>query len=190
MKRIFRVNRAGSTAIFFCFIYRLAIFATLMVAAGPVALEAQSTIVNIVHAGGSDVQDPDLPGSGPGFDKNYSLVAFKFADGTARGKLIDRYSGGGGLGLKGDIDCVHVAGNTAWLSGVITQGQFLDANGNPVDITGYYVRTRVQDNGDNTDPANPDRVAFTQFRSSAPFPCANMFGSTFWDMPGGQVTIR
>ena len=150
----------------------------------------QSPIVNFVHAGGPDIADPDFPGTGPGFDKNYSLVAFKFADGTATGKLVDRYSGGGGLGLKGDINCLHVVGDTAWLSGVITQGAFLDANGERIDITGWYVRTRVQDNGDNTDPANPDRVAFTQFRSSAPFVCSNMFQSAFWDMPAGQVTIR
>lgn len=155
-----------------------------------VFVQAQSPIVNVVYAGGPDIEDPDLPGSGPGFDKNYSLVAFKFADGTASGKLIDRYSGGGGLGLKADINCVHVVGSTAWLSGVITQGAVLDDGGNPVSIVGYYVRTRVQDNGINNDPSNPDKVAFTQFRSSAPFVCSGMFMSTFWDMPGGQVMIR
>lgn len=190
MKSIFLTTQTVCTAILSNFVYTFAIVAMLAFATAPVAVQAQSPIVNFVHAGGSDIQDPDLPGSGPGFDKNYSLVALKFADGTASGKLIDRYAGGGGLGLKADIDCVHVVGNIAWLSGVITQGQYLDADGNPVDISGYYVRTRVQDNGNNTDPANPDRVAFTQFRSSAPFACANMFSSTFWDMPGGQVTIR
>lgn len=180
----------GLTAIYASLLFSLAMVACLVMSAGSIAVQGQSPIVNVIHAGGSDIEDPDLPGSGPGFDKNYSLVAVKFADGTASGKLIDRYAGGGGLGLKADIDCVHVVGNTAWLSGIITQGQTLDADGNPVDITGYYVRTRVQDNGNNNDPANPDRVAFTQFRSSAPFPCANMFSSTFWDMPGGQVTVR
>ena len=190
MKSTFRTAPAASTAILARFIIALAILTTFATAAGSLAAQSQSAIVNVVHAGGSDIEDPDIPGSGPGFDKNYSLIAFKFADGTATGKLMDRYSGGGGLGLKGNIDCVHVVGNTAWLSGIITQGQTLDAEGNPVDITGYYVRTRVQDNGDNTDPTNPDRVAFTQFRSSAPFPCANMFGSAFWDMPGGQVVVR
>ena len=150
---------------------------------------AQSQIVNFVHAGGSDIEDPRIPGTGPGFDKNYSLLAFKFADGTASGKLVDRYAGGR-LGLKADIDCVHVVGNMAWVSGVITQGRTLDADGNPVDITGYYVRTRVQDNGDNSDPANPDRVSFTQFRNTAPFVCSAMFMPTLWDMPGGQVTVR
>lgn len=155
-----------------------------------VSITAQSPIINSVHAGGSDIEDPNIPGSGPGFDKNYSLVAFKRADGTASGKLVDRFAGGGGLGLKANIDCVHVVGNTAWLSGVLTQGGFLDEDGNYVSIVGWYARTRVQDNGINNDPANPDRVAFTQFRSSAPFVCSNMFSSTFWDMPGGQVTVR
>jgi hypothetical protein len=168
---------------------------TIFVAAAILAFaaattNAQSPMINFVHAGGSDIEDPDLPGSGPGFDKNYSLIAIKYADGTARGRLVDRFAGGGGLGLKGDIDCVHVVGNTAWLSGVITQGATLDADGNPVSLVGYYVRTRVQDNGDNNDPANPDRVAFTQWRNTLPFPCANMFGSVFWDMPGGQVIVR
>ena len=151
---------------------------------------AQSPVLNHVHAGGSDLEDADIPGSGPGFDKNYSLVAFRYADGTAAGKLIDRYAGGGGLGLKADIDCVHVVGNTAWLSGIVTQGQVPDANGNPISIVGWYARTRVQDNGVNNDPDNPDRIAFTQVRNTAPFPCSNMFQSTFWDMPGGQVTVR
>lgn len=190
MKSAFQTHSAVSNPRFVCMGFTLAILITLATNGGAIGVQAQSPIVHIIHAGGSDIQDANIPGSGPGFDKNYSLVAFKFADGTASGKLVDRYSGGGGLGLKGDINCVHVLGNTAWLSGVITQGQTLDLNGNPVDITGYYVRTRVQDNGDNTDPDNPDRVAFTQFRNTAPFPCANMFGSAFWDMPGGQVTIR
>ena len=169
--------------------FTLSMLVSLVIAVG-ITGQAQSPIVNVIHAGGSDIQDPDFPGSGPGFDKNYSLIAFKYADGTASGKLIDRYSGGGGQGLRADINCVHVVGNIAWLSGVITQGAVLDNDGNPASVVGYYVRTRVQDNGDNNDPANPDKVAFTQFRSSAPFPCANMFMSTFWDMPGGQVTVR
>ena len=163
---------------------------TTLLAAGMATGWAQSPIVNFVRAGGSDIEDPDIPGSGPGFDKNYSLLAFKYADGTGSGKLVDRYSGGGGLGLKADIDCVHVIGNTAWVSGIVTQGQVTDLDGNPFDVSGFYVRTRVQDNGDNNDPANPDKVAFTQIRSSAPFTCANMFTSIFWDMPGGQVTVR
>ena len=166
------------------------LLAMMIAGMGTVTGNAQSAIVNFVHAGGPDIQDPDFPGTGPGFDKNYSLVAFKYADGTAAGNLIDRYAGGGGQGLKANIDCVHVVGNTAWLSGVITQGAILDSEGNPVSIVGYYVRTRVLDNGDNIDPANPDKVAFTQFRSSAPFVCSSMFTSTFWDMPGGQVTVR
>ena len=101
MKSTFRTAPAASTAILARFIIALAILTTFATAAGSLAAQSQSAIVNVVHAGGSDIEDPDIPGSGPGFDKNYSLIAFKFADGTATGKLMDRYSGGGGLGFFG-----------------------------------------------------------------------------------------
>lgn len=173
----------------------VSVLCTLVVGAGvalttTMPVRAQAQIVNFVSAGGSDINDPDLDGSGPGFDKNYSLVAFKFADGTARGLLIDRNAGGGGLGLRADIDCVHVVGNTAWISGIVTQGQFIDLDGNVISEVGWYVRTRVQDNGHNKGQGEPDRISFTQVRRSAPFVCSNMFQLAFWDMPGGQVTVR
>jgi hypothetical protein len=153
---------------------------------------AQSRIVNVVHAGGPDVQDTDWPGSGPGFDKDYSLIAFKYADGTASGQLNDRWADGvlpGTTALHADINCVHVVGNIAWVSGVITQGTYIDPDVT-IDLTGWYVRTRVQDNGRNNDPDDPDRIAISQVRSSAPFVCSNMFMSPFLDMPRGQVTVR
>src|SRR5687768_5391751 len=80
----------------------LFVWTALLAGASVATTLAQGPIVNSVHAGGHDVEDPDIPGSEPGFDKNYSLVAFKLVDGTARGKLVDRYAGGGGLGLKAD----------------------------------------------------------------------------------------
>ena len=164
--------------------------AAALLAAGPGQTTlAQSSIVNFVSVGGPDIADPDFPGSGPGFDKNFSLVAFKYEDGTAAGVLVDRWTGGPGLGLRAEIDCVHVVGNTAWVTGVVTQGNTLDANGNPVSLAGYYVRTRVQDNGDNTDPLNPDKIAFAITRASAPFVCSAMLGGLF-DMPAGQVIVR
>ena len=79
----------------------LVFVAGLAISSGSITVRGQSPIINIISAGGSDIEDPRLPGSGPGFDKNYSLIAIKFADGTASGRLIDRYAGGGGLGLKG-----------------------------------------------------------------------------------------
>lgn len=166
--------------------------ALILLPSGRALGQGQSPIVNFVSAGGPDIQDTDYPGSRPGYDKNYSLVAIRYADGTTSGELIDRWASGvlpKTTALRADIDCVHVVGNTAWVSGVVTQGTYIDADGT-IDLTGWYVRTRVQDNGANNDPTNPDKIAFSQVRSSAPFPCANMFQSTFWDMPGGQVVVR
>lgn len=155
------------------------------------ALNAQSRIVNFVSAGGPDVADPDLPfETGPGIDKNYSLQALKYADGTVTGTLIDRWGGGfpRATVLRADITCVHVVGNNAWVSGVVTQGLYIDEFGE-LDIAGWYVRTRVQDNGFNNDPANPDRIGISSLRFSAPFDCTLMQGGLF-DMPNGQVTVR
>jgi hypothetical protein len=163
--------------------------ATIVVVLFIGSASAQGPIVNFVHAGGPDLEDGDVPGSEPGFDKNFSLMAFRYADGSASGTLTDGYAGGGNLGLRAQIDCVHVVGNTAWVSGVVTRGRLLDADGNPVDIAGYYVRTAVQDNGNNSDPSNPDKIAFSAIRSTAPFVCTTMVGTLF-DMPHGQVTVR
>jgi hypothetical protein len=163
--------------------------AFLLAGPGGFSVQAQSPLVHFVSAGGPDIADPDFPGSGPGFDKNFSLVAFKYSDGTSAGVLVDRWSGGPGLGLRAQIDCVHVVGNTAWMTGVVTQGNTLDLYGNVVSLAGYYVRTRVQDNGDNTDPLNPDKIAFAITRASAPFVCTAMLGGLF-DMPAGQVIVR
>jgi hypothetical protein len=182
---VFRISFARLTGLLCSF----CVAAALTVGPGVSSSDAQSPIVNFVSAGGADIIDPRFPESEPGWDKNYSLVAFKYADGTASGRLTDRWSGGPGLGVQADIDCVHVVGSTAWLSGVVTKGQTLDEEGNPVDLAGYFVRTRVQDNGPNNDPNNPDRVSLSIVRNTAPFVCSAMLGGLF-DMPRGQVIVR
>jgi hypothetical protein len=161
--------------------------------ASTISVNGQSRIANFVSAGGPDVEDPDLPfDTGPGIDKNYSLTAFKYADGTANGILIDRWGRASGLpgstALRADIDCVHVVDNNAWVSGVVTQGLLIDEFGE-IDLAGWYVRTRVQDNGNNNDAGNPDRIGISVIRNTAPFDCTLMLGGSF-DMPNGQVTIR
>lgn len=163
----------------------------MLVAFGNAAANAQGQIVNFISAGGPDVYDPDLPGTEPGVDKNFSLSAFKFADGSGRGILIDRFASGllpGTTAVRADLDCVHVVGNTAWVSGVITQGLYIDEIGE-IDFTGWYVRTVVQDNGPNNDPATPDRVGISVIRQSPAFDCSLMRGGLF-DFPAGQVQVR
>ena len=159
---------------------------------GATSVKGQSRIVNLVSAGGPDVADPDLPfETGPGVDKNFSLVAIKYGDGTVRGELVDRWGSGllpGTTMLRANIDCLYVEGNTAWVSGVITQGLYIDETGS-VDFTGAYIRTLVQDNGTNNDPTNPDRIGFSVMRRTAPWICSEKRGALF-DMPAGQVNVR
>lgn len=68
--------------------------ALILLPSGRALGQGQSPIVNFVSAGGPDIQDTDYPGSRPGYDKNYSLVAVRYADGTASGELIDRWASG------------------------------------------------------------------------------------------------
>lgn len=168
------------------------IFCALAITSGTTPVHSQSRILNIVSAGGPDVADPDLPfETGPGVDKNYSLLAIKYADGTVNGELVDRFGSGllpGTTMLRANIDCLYVEGNTAWVSGVVTQGLYIDDTGS-VDFTGYYVRAVVQDNGPNNDPANPDKIGFSIIRQTAPWVCSEKRGLLF-DMPAGQVNVR
>ena len=95
-------------------------------------------ILRQVHAGGAD-----SCGENPGCDKNYSLSAIVFADGSVNGNLIDRLSGGNGAGFRATIDCVSILDNSpffgapiAWVSGTVTQGR----SSSGVDLCGRHRR--------------------------------------------------
>jgi len=141
---------------------------------------ASGPITHFVSAGGPDIL-------GPGGDKGYSLTA-KEKDGVVTGHITDRYaaanSGANGDGLEADVDCLSVAGNRAWLSGVVKNGSI-----NGTDISGWYVITTVQDNGTSAnDP--PDRIGYTYTRNSAPWNCNVHYAGPLFDVPQGQVTVR
>ena len=113
----------------------IGLIATLMLTTTALA---SSPIAHSVKAGG-----PDLCvafGDGPGCDGNYSFTAILYADGSVAGTYTDRFSGGNGI--HGVIDCVSIEGSEAWVSGVITQGNF---EGD--DLAGLPFTTRVVDNG-------------------------------------------
>ena len=175
--------------VFLGFLIMPAIFGT-----GTTFGQGQSQIVNFVSVGGPDAGDIDLPGTGPGADKDFALTAFKYANGSARGILVDRWLTAGPWGIRADIDCVSVDGTNAWVSGVVTQGGFPDDEGNPISLVGFFVRVRVADNGPNNDPANPDRISIVGLRNPAvnpiPFNCELRPNQTLFDMPRGQATVR
>ena len=188
---IFNSSERGTIRIIvlFGFVIMAAIFGP-----GAIFSQGQSPVVNFVSVGGPDIGDTDLPGTMPGADKNFSLTAFRYANGSARGILVDRWLTAGGWGIRADIDCVSVDGNNAWVSGVVTQGGFPDDEGNPISLVGYFVRVRVADNGPNNDPANPDRISLVGLRNPAinpvPFNCELHPNQTLFDMPRGQAIVR
>jgi hypothetical protein len=146
---------------------------------------ATSPIVHRVSVGTPDAC-LDLAGTHPGCDGNFSLTAIKRADGSVSGQYTDRFARGDGFHAV--VDCLVVDGNQAWVSGVITQGRFTDPEtGEETDLSGFYVFTRVQDNGRSAnDP--PDQISFSFF-DTEPIPCTEMFDVDLLDAPDGQVTV-
>ena len=144
-------------------------------------------VVHRVHVGG-----PDLCGNNSGCDKNFSLSAVEFADGTVKGQFTDRFGGGGGQGFHATLDCLVVidspfpflGGKMAWVSGTITEGMFLgqDLAGQPVWAAAIDWGTSAKD--------NPDLITFAfigDARLCNTFPDPEGIGG-FLDR--GQVTIK
>jgi hypothetical protein len=151
------------------------------------AVSATSPIVHRVSVGGPDLCT--VFDNRPGCDANFSFTAKEYADGSASGEYTDRFSqANGGGGFHAVIDCVSVVGNTAWVSGVITNGFVTDPEtGEVVDVTGFPVAARVQDNGTTAnDP--PDKISLS--RIGDPRPCTLHIPYRIFDVPQGQVNVR
>ena len=128
-----------------------------------------------VSVGGHD-QDPTGH-----TDANFSLVAILYGDGHASGQWTDQFGQGQG-GIHVEVNCVFVAGNEAWISGVIKQGTF-----NGADLSGLPVITRVQDNGKSAnDP--PDAISFSFIGNATP--CTAAPALPLFPMTDGQVSVR
>jgi len=127
-------------------------------------------VVHRVSVGG-----PDADLFGPGTDANFSLIAIEHADGRVTGQWTDQF-GHGNNGVHVVVDCVHVVGNQAWISGVANDKTF---DGSPVI-------TRVSDNGKSAnDP--PDQISFS-FIGLA-LSCHDMPPLPLLTMTRGQVTV-
>jgi hypothetical protein len=114
-------------------------------------------------------------------DANFSLVAIQYGDGHVSGQWTDQFGQGQG-GIHVAVNCVFVAGNQAWISGIITQG-----NINGTDLSGLPAITRVQDNGKSAnDP--PDTISFSFIGVATP--CTAAPPLPLFPMTDGQVTVR
>lgn len=137
--------------------------------------------VHRVVIGGPDVCSGF--GAKPGCDANFSLLAFQYADGSASGHWVDRFSqnfGGGGFFVT--VDCVAIEGNTAWIGGVVSK---------PEGVGGLRAITRARDLGTSYALELDDR--FTTLYDPAFFGLSeNCQDKPFFpllNVPQGQVII-
>ena len=144
------------------------------------AVSAAGRIVHSVHVGGPDacIEQPQVPGC----ERNFTLVALQDADGNVRGQYDDEFSGDATGGFHAVVTCLSISGNDAWISGLITKGTY-----NGIDIAGWPVATRVEDNGVSAnDPA--DKISYSFLNDARS--CTEQVAYPLYDMPKGQVSIR
>ena len=134
-------------------------------------------VVNRVSVGGSD-QDVTL-----NTDANFSLTAIRYGDGSVGGAWSDQFGQGQG-GVQVDVTCLVVAGNQAWIGGIIRSGSTGQGG---VDLSGLPALTRVVDLGTSANDA-PDAISF-RFIGLA-VQCTAQPNLPLFAMTGGQVTVN
>jgi hypothetical protein len=140
---------------------------------GPLFAAGGNGVVHRVSVGSHDF----LP---PGTDANFSLIALQKGDGTMTGQWTDQFGNGDG-GVHVAVDCVSVAGNNAWISGVVTHSNV------PGFPAGSFAITRVADNGTSAnDP--PDAISFTFILPFA-FSCQIRPPLPLFPLQGGEVKV-
>jgi len=141
----------------------------------PLFASQGSGVVHRVSVGGNDLDEAENT------DANFSLIAIEYGDGSVSGQWTDQFGQQEG-GFHAEINCLHVVGNQAWVSGVITSGSVPG-----FDFTGLPVAARVSDNGTSAnDP--PDQISFSFIGN--PFPCTAQRPFVLRDMTDGQVSVR
>jgi hypothetical protein len=134
---------------------------------------SKNNVIHHVSVGGSDICVAF--GLKSGCDGNFSLVANMKADGSVKGQYTDQFGHGNG-GFHATVTCLSVNGNEAWVSGVITSGNFQG-----FDLTGLPVITKVMDNG-----TSGDQISFSFIGD--PTSCSDQPDFPLLDMTG-QVTV-
>ncbi|MGC9334444.1 MAG: hypothetical protein ACP5JJ_09870 [Anaerolineae bacterium] len=155
----------------------------LVLSAMGASAEGRGPVVHHVTVGGPDACIGW--GENVGCDRNYSIVATQYADGSVSGQLVDN-SPYLADGLHAVIDCLVVDGNEAWVSGVITKGALLDGT----SLVGGPVGARIRDNGVNAyDLA--DQISYTEIEAHGNYArCTETPNYELFDAPQGQVKVR
>jgi hypothetical protein len=146
-----------------------AIYGLVLVGAGtsPAAQNESGTTFAKVTGSGTAVFPAGTPVAGD--TEEIAVHAGIAADGSATGHfhVIHHLAAGGISGnVSGDVTCLMVVGNTAFISGFITKGKLPGVPG--VDAIGAKVALTIVDNGDA-----PDAVGVDSSFAPVPHPVAD-----------------
>lgn len=141
------------------------------------SVNSDNGVVNRVSVGGSDQDATNNT------DANFSLIAIQQGDGSISGEWSDAFGQGQG-GVHVDVNCLVVAGNQAWIGGIIRSGSTGQGG---VDLSGLPALTRVADLGTSANDA-PDAISFTFIGLAVQ--CTAQPNLPLLAMTGGQVTVN
>jgi hypothetical protein len=107
--------------------------------------------------------------------------------GEVKGKLQLDYKASRGSDLKGEVECVQVEGNQAWLGGRITRSDVPEG-----EAIAFWLR--VEDNGEGAGAA-PDRWSDVIYfvEGGVPVPddiCAQHYSYPLVPIEGGNIQVR
>jgi hypothetical protein len=141
------------------------------------ASASHGPVIHRVNIGGPD--NCTSWGGAPGCDANFSLSARQYADGYVEGMWVDRFSQNfGGGGAKGQVTCLVVDGNFAWIGGVVP------SYGEPAIM-------RARDRGQSmTEPTDRWAIYYNPSDWGLSENCLDEEFFFYADVPEGQVTIR
>jgi len=101
-----------------------------------------------------------------------AVHAIRHQDGTVTGQ-IEQHILDFGLSVHGEVNCLFVVGNVAYVSGVITNVQEASETGlGSFFQEGTFFLLAIEDNGEGLNSFGSDRVSLL-FPSATPFDCEN-----------------
>lgn len=121
---------------------------------------------------------PEYP---EGVKRHFSMHAGLMPDGSVRGNGVLHFIGGE-RDIKFDITCMHIEGNRATLSGVITYSSV-------PEYEGTYCYFSVQDNGEGKNEV-PDQISLLYVSLPFPVNCAYIFSYELYEIESGNIQVK
>lgn len=116
-----------------------------------------------------------------GVKRHFTLHARLMPDGSVRGNGVLHFIGGE-RDVKFDITCMHVKGNTATLSGIITYSSV-------PEYEGTYCYVRVVDNGEGKNEVS-DKISLLYVDLPYPVNCAANLYCILYEIEDGNIQVK